>query len=474
MNYTLTTPLITLAILAMALLMLGAFSRNAKLVGACTFAGMLALGGYTFTHPAVGQAFLTSQGPLLSFSSFTNLAAVLLLGLGALASLLNGPFYTQHKAYRPEIYVLFTLSLAGMMVLMAAADMLTLYLGLELMSFPLYILAATLRENAKSSEAALKYFVLGGLTSGLLLFGISLVYASTGTVHFGGIMSALAGAGDSALQNPLLLVGLALVLVAFLFKLSVVPFHMWTPDVYDGAPTPVTALMAALPKLAVIVALIRFVEGPLATQAALWQPALAALAVLSMVLGSAVAIIQTNLKRLLAWSTIAHVGFVFTGVVAASLNGASGVLLYLTIYGLTTLGLFAALISLNATTTDDLKGLAQTRPMMAVTMLVLLFSLAGVPPFAGFMAKFAVFSSAVQAGYTWLALAGVLASVVAAFYSLWLVKLMYFDTPTQVNPNAPSPHLNVVMAVAVAGTVLLGIFPELLANLTLPAATALF
>ncbi|MFZ2587644.1 MAG: NADH-quinone oxidoreductase subunit N [Alphaproteobacteria bacterium] len=480
-NLTPTTAIISLALAALTLLMLGAFTRNTKLVGACTFAGLLALAAYVFTNPAIGQAFVTAHGPLLGFSPFTNLAMVIVLALASLASLLVGDFYTQHKslssgtsakdgAYRPELYVLLTLSLAGMGVLMAATDMLTVYLGLELMSFPLYILAATLRENAKSSEAALKYFVLGGLVSGLFLFGVSLVYAATGTTQFAAIATAV-GTG----ATPLMMVGLALTLLAFLFKLSVVPFHMWTPDVYEGAPTPVTALMAALPKVAAVVALIRLLHGPMDGLAALWQPALAVLAMASMVLGSFVAIMQTNLKRLLAFSTIAHVGFVLVGVVAGTAQGHSGVLFYMAVYGLTTLGLFASIMALKAETVTSLQGLSRTHPLMALTLLILLFSLAGVPPFAGFMAKFAVFGAAIQAGYTWLALAGVLASVIALFYSLWLVKVIYFDASTSSEtPTSTPPCLLAVIVAAVVGTVLLGVFPHLLATLTLPAGTALF
>lgn len=486
-DLTLIFPALFLAVWALTMLMHGAFSHNARATGAFTTFGLIMLLVPLVLKPATGQAFLTPQGPLLGMSPFTGMAQTLLVALAAIASLLVEPYFTPRKSHRPEVYVLLLLSLAGMFVLTTAQDFLPLYVGLELMSFPLYIMAALLRNKAESSEAALKYFVLGGLASGLLLFGVSLVYAATGTTHFSALMVAL---GQGGMPWPLLMVGLALTVLALLFKLSVVPFHMWTPDVYQGAPTPVTAMMAALPKLAALVVLVRLLEGPLAGLQNLWQPALAVLAAASMVLGSVVAIRQHDVKRLLAWSTIAHVGFLLTGVVAANAQGHAGALFYLLVYGVTTLGLFACVIDLETPITgskqvaespkiQQLAGLASHRPWLAATMLVLLFSLAGVPPFAGFMAKMNVFLPLVAAGYTWLAVVGVLASVVAAFYSLWLVKLMYFDPPAgKHRPSSPlSPWqspLAVVVVLSLTLTLWLGIWPGSLLGLTLPAATALF
>lgn len=486
-DLTLIFPTLFLAVWALTMLMHGAFTHNARATGAFTAFGLVMLLVPLLTKPAVGQAFVTPLGPLMAVGPFSIMAQVLLVALAAVASLLAEPYFTPRKAHRPELYVLLLLSLAGMFVLTSAYDMLPLYVGLELMSFPLYIMAAMERNRAESSEAALKYFVLGGLASGLLLFGISLVYAATGTTQFAALAVAM---GQGAVPWPLLAAGLVLMLVAVVFKLSVVPFHMWTPDVYQGAPTPVTAMMAALPKLAAVVLLVRLLQGPLVGLQEVWQPALAVLAAASMVLGSAVAIRQHDVKRLLAWSTVAHVGFMLSGVVAGSAQGHAGVLFYLSVYGITTLGLFACVIDFEspaggsqtvaeAPKIHQLAGLAGRRPFLAATMLVLLFSLAGVPPFAGFMAKMNVFLPLVAAGYTWLAVVGVMASVVAAFYSLWLVKLMYFDPapPAAAAETGVCPWqspLAVVVALALLATLWLGVWPGSLMTLTLPAATALF
>ncbi|MCP5404812.1 MAG: NADH-quinone oxidoreductase subunit N [Pseudomonadaceae bacterium] len=481
-DLTLLFPTIFLAVWALVLLMYGAFGGSARTTAAFACFGLAMLLVPMLTKPAMGSAFVLGQGALLGFSPFTQLAQVLLLVLAIPVALLAEPFFEGRKAHRAEIYTLMLLSLCGMFILTAAQDFLPMYMGLELMSFPLYIMAAMLRDRAESSEAALKYFVLGGLASGLLLFGVGLVYAATGTTQFASLMVAL---GQGGMPWPLLSVGLALTVLAVLFKLSVVPFHMWTPDVYQGAPTPVTAFMAALPKLAAIVLLVRLLEGPLSGLQELWQPALAVLAAASMVVGSVVAIRQTDVKRLLAWSTIANVGFVLCGVVAASPQGHGGVLFYLAVYGLTMVGLFAVLIELEnlqePVTVHGLAGLARRRPWLATMLLMLLFSMAGVPPFAGFMAKLNVFAPLVAAGYTWLAVVGVMASVVAAFYSLWLVKTMYFDVPSAevavvakpVQSAQQSPLMLVALA-AVAVVLVLGVLPGLLSNLTLPAATALF
>ncbi len=468
-DLTLLLPLITLALAAMGLLMLGVFTKRADVTAVLAAATLAGVAYYTLHTPAMGAVAMGGGATGLQFSPFTHVAQVVLLVLGAVAMGLM-PVMTPH---RPEMYVMMMLSIVGMGVLMAATDFLSFYVGLELMSFPLYIMAAWQRENVKSSEAALKYFVLGGLVSGLFLFGVSLVYAATGGLTFGTLAQAV-GQGAS----PLLLVGCALVGISLVFKLSLVPFHMWTPDVYEGAPTPVVAFMGALPKLAASVALIRLLQGPMAGLVHLWQPALAGLAVASMVVGSSIAIMQSNLKRLLAWSTIANVGFIMVGVVAFNAMGNGAVLFYGAVYGLTSLGLFAAVAVLEhngRTEVADIAGLGRTHPVLATALAVLLFSLAGVPPLAGFMAKLGVFSAAVEAGQMGVAIAGVLASVIAVFYSLWLIKVMVFDSPAD---NARPIHSAllpvVVIGLSVAVAVLLGIFPDVLGTLTLPAGGVVF
>lgn len=478
LDLLLATPLLVLGIGSLCLLMLGAFTNNARATGIGAAVVILAAMAQPLLQPVTGPVFPLEGGAgghLMQVSPYTNIAILILLGISLLCLPLIEAYFKAANAYKPEVYVLLVLALTGMVALITSAHLLTLYVALELMSFPIYILAAFLRDDAKSSESGLKYYVLGSMASGLMLYGISLVYASLGTLSFTGLFTALNMAVAEATVAPVLLVGVCLVLVASLFKLSVAPFHMWTPDVYEGAPTPVTAIMGSLPKIAATVLLVRLLAGPFDALETYWQPALGWLAIASMLVGASLAIVQTNLKRLLAFSTIANVGFIMVGVVAANPQGASGALLYLGIYAFTTLGLFAALMASGAQTVNDLKGLATRNKGLAATFLLLLFSLAGIPPLAGFMAKFGVFTAAVQAGLVPLAIAGVLSSVLALFYSLWLIKVMVFDTPDSLTPTPKVPaSLNAVMFISCIATLLLGIFPSALGNLTLAAATAIF
>jgi NADH-quinone oxidoreductase subunit N len=475
-DIALLTPLMLLAGGVLTLLLLGAWKVNAKLIGGLSAAGFVALAWWMTVSPEVGGTqLITVMGAevaLAGFSPFTNLAQVAMLVLAAacvplLASGLR-------EAHRPEAYVLLGLAVVGGFLLSVSQDLLVFYLGLELMSFPLYILAAFRRDDARSSEAALKYFVLGGLVSGLMLFGLSLIYAMVGSTHYGAIQAAIAVGA-----SPLLLVGCALVLVAVLFKLSVAPFHMWTPDVYEGSPTAVTAVMASLPKLAAAVALVRLLYGPMAGLVGVWQPALAGLAMLSMFGGAVLAIVQSSLKRLLAYSTIANIGFVLVGILAGSPAGAGAVMFYLFTYGLLQIGLFAVVLELEQaglTRVSDLTGLAKRNLRLAVALPALLFSLAGVPPLVGFFAKLGVFGAAVGAGWTSVVIVGVVASVVACFYSLWLIKVMVFDVPADEAPVGEPWHgtLATVGVTCAALALLLGLLPNALWVLALPAGHAVF
>lgn len=445
--------LVFLAAWSLVLLMVGVFVGRSGAVAVLSAVGFCVAGWLVVT---AGQSEMVAQ--VLRVDGLSVVGSSLVLGLAVLVlPLLWAGF--RGKAQQPELYVLLTLGVVGMLGLMAANNLLALYVALELMSFPLYILAAYLRDEAKSSEAGLKYFVLGSLASGVMLFGISVLYVSLGTLDFG-----LLGAGLVQKATPLALVGAGLVLVGVLFKLSVVPFHMWTPDVYEGAPTPITALMGALPKVAALVLLVRLLDGPLASGQGLWQPLLAVLAGLSMLMGATMAVVQQNVKRLLAYSTIANVGFVLVGV-AAGVVGFGSAVVYVAIYGLTTLGIFAAVMLSGAERVEDLRGLAGRNPMLALMMLILLFSLAGVPPLAGFMAKFGVLAAAVGAGYAVLALVGVLASVIALFYCLWLVKVMFFEGQGVIKgPVQDDFGLQLVLAVAVGGVLVLGVMPSLVTD----------
>lgn len=475
-DITLLTPLMLLAGGVLALLLLGAWKVHAKVVGGLAAAGAVGLAGWMVAHPAVGGAqmitVMNTEVSLAGFSPFTNLAQVAMLVLAAACvPLLSAGLKEAHRA---EAYVLLGLAVIGGFLLTVSQDLLVFYLGLELLSFPLYVLAAFKRDDARSSEAALKYFVLGGLVSGLMLFGLSLIYAMVGSTHYGAVQLAVASGA-----SPLLLVGCALIVISVLFKLSVVPFHMWTPDVYEGSPTAVTAVMASLPKLAAAVVLVRLLYGPMAGLVGTWQPALAGLAMLSMFGGAVLAIVQSNLKRLLAYSTIANIGFVLVGILAGSPAGASGVMFYLFTYGVVQIGLFAVVMELEQagiTRVSDLTGLAKRNVRLAVVFPALLFSLAGVPPLVGFFAKLGVFGAAVGTGWTSVVIVGVVASVVACFYSLWLIKVMVFDAPVDERPVGEPWHgtLATVGIVCAALALMMGLLPNALWVLALPAGHAVF
>jgi NADH-quinone oxidoreductase subunit N len=472
-------PAIVLALGALGAVVLGSFTRQAWVAFLFSSQILLAVGALLILSPATGAVSFEGGPALLAFSPFANTVGLLVVGLSLLVlPLLWHGFGPERR--RPELAVLLLLATTGAVLLPAANHFLAFYVALELLSFPLYILCAWNRDDAKSSEAGLKYFVLGGLASGLMLFGISLLYAATGALDFATIATL-------AQPTPLLLVGAALVLVGVAFKLSLVPFHFYTPDVYEGAPTPITALLAALPKLAAAALLVRLLVGPFHGPVALvLGQGLAVLAVGSMLLGSVLAIVQGNLKRLLAYSTIANVGFALIPVVALAglpydanhlaliAATSSGVLFYLVVYGLTSVGLFAAIMQGNFTQVSDLKGLAKRQPLLATAIGTLLFSLAGIPPLAGFMGKLLAFTPAVQAGWGLLVLVGVIFSVVASAYSLWLVKVMVFDEGTGNGERGSAGGLGWLVGLCAALVLLLGVFPGLLHTLLLAVGTAIY
>ena len=338
--------------------------------------------------------------------------------------------------YRGEFYSLSLFALLGVMIMVSAGSMLTAYLGLELLALSSYALVALNRESAAGSEAGMKFFILGSLASGILLYGISLIYGATGTIQLAEVSEALnAGvAGD-----PMLAFGLAFLVVGIAFKLGAVPFHMWLPDVYQGAPAAVTLLISSLPKLGYLGLAIRLLADGMGALHEDWQGMLVVLAALSMILGNVVAIAQSNIKRMLAYSTIAHVGFVLLGILAASPAGYAAAMFYTIVYALMSAGAFAVMILLSAggveaERLDDFKGLSKRSPWYALMMLMIMFSLAGIPVFVGFFAKWQVIAAAIQAGYVWLAVLAVITAVIGAFYYLRVVKLMYFDEPETTAP----------------------------------------
>ena len=371
-----------------------------------------------------------------------------------------------------ELFTLTLFALLGMMVMVSASHFLTLYIGLELLSLSLYALIAMQRDSVRSTEAAMKYFVLGALASGMLLYGISMLYGATGSLQIGAVAKAIA-AGNA--NGMLVSFGMVFIVAGLAFKLGAVPFHMWVPDVYEGAPTAITTLIGSAPKLAAFVFVIRFLAQALEPAAAVWQPMLVILAVASLVIGNLTAIVQTSIKRMLAYSTISHMGFLLIGILAASPAGFSAALFYAVTYVLMALAGFGVLLLLSRAgfdceRLDDLKGLNQRNPWFALLMLLVMFSMAGIPPLVGFYAKFAVLKAAIDAGMVWLAVVGVLMSLVGAFYYLRVVKIMYFDAPEgEALPLTVRGDMKLVLCINALALLGFGILPNGLYTLCMEA-----
>ncbi len=459
---------------AMALLMTAVFSSG-RLGRAIDYAAIaiLAIAGVALLLLPAGK--LTGFNGSFVVDDFARFLKILALFGSAAAILLSLDYAEREHQYRFETSVLILFSTLGMMMLISAADLIALYLGLELMSLPLYVIAASHRDNLRSTEAGLKYFVLGALSSGMLLYGASLIYGFTGTVNFVGIAHA---AGQGGPGNIGLIFGVVFLFAGFCFKVSAVPFHMWTPDVYEGAPTPVTAFFAAAPKVAGIAMFVRAAVMAFPGITGEWQQIVVFVSIASMALGAFAAIGQRNIKRLMAYSSIGHMGFALIGLAAGTSEGVQGVLVYIAIYITMTLGVFAVILSMRRSTgmvelIDQFAGLARTHPATAFFMAMLLFSMAGIPPLAGFFAKFYVFLAAIKAGLYILAVIGVLASVVGAYYYLMIIKVMYFDEPAESFYNMPY-ELRVVLAVCGLFNILFFVYPGPLIGVASAAAQSLF
>jgi NADH-quinone oxidoreductase subunit N len=464
-------PEIILAVGAMALLMIGVYRtpRTETLIDALSIILLIVAGVAVVLLPA-GK--LVTFGGSFLVDDFARFLKILAIGGSATAILMSIDYDRHEGQQRFEYSVLIVLSTLGMLMLISAADLIALYLGLELMSLPLYVVAASHRNSLRSSEAGLKYFVLGALSSGMLLYGASLVYGFTGTVSFSGIAHSAAEAGTG------LIFGLVFLFAGFCFKVSAVPFHMWTPDVYEGAPTPVTAFFAAAVKVAGIAMFMRVAVMAFPGITTQWQEIVAFVSIASMLLGSFAAIGQRSIKRLMAYSSIGHMGFALVGLAAGTTEGVQGVLVYMAIYITMTLGVFAVILSMRRAggmveSIDQLAGLARTHPGMAFAMAMLLFSMAGVPPLAGFFAKFYVFLAAIKAGLYVLAVIGVLASVVGGYYYLAIVKTMYFDEPAEGFVGMPAA-LKVVLGVCALFNIVFFIYPAPLVGVASAAAQSLF
>jgi NADH-quinone oxidoreductase subunit N len=464
-------PEMVLAVGAMALLMLGAYrgEGTTALVTGLAVCLLAVVGVLVLTLPAgklttFGGSFIVDD-----FARFLKITAI----IGSVATLvLSAEFLSDPSRRIFEYAILVLLSTLGMMVLISAGDLIALYLGLELMSLALYVVAASNRDNAKSTEAGLKYFVLGALSSGMLLYGASLIYGFTGTVSFAGI-AATAKTGSIGI-----VFGIVFLLAGLCFKVSAVPFHMWTPDVYEGAPTPVTAFFASAPKVAALAVFTRVTLTAFPGIVTQWQQIVVFVAIASMALGSFAAIGQKNIKRLMAYSSIGHMGFALVGLAAGTAEGAQGVLVYISIYVAMTLGSFAVIITMKRNgqaveNISDFAGLSRTNPLLAFFFAMLLFSLAGIPPLAGFFAKWYVFVAAIKADLFTLAVIGVLTSVVGAYYYLTIVKVMYFDEPlAKLDPMRI--ELRTVLAVAGLFNIFFFAYPGPLVSMASAAAKSLF
>ena len=464
---------IFLAITGMALLMVGVFRKQDPMRGVT----LLALAAFVI---AAALAAVTNAAAMVTFNglfvvnAFTGFAKLLILLGGGLAMVLTVPWARNEGVARYELPVLMVFAVLGMMMMVSANDLISLYVGLELQTLSLYVLAAFHRGNLRATEAGVKYFVLGALASGLLLYGSSLIYGFAGTTSFVGLADAL----SDAQENVGVIVGVVFVICGLAFKISAVPFHMWTPDVYEGAPTPITAFFSVAPKIAALCLFLRVLVGPFDDLLFQWRQVLTVICVASMLWGAVAAIAQTNIKRLMAYSSIGHVGYALIGLVSGAPEGARGMIYYMLIYLFMNVGTFAVILSMRVKERyvegiNDLSGLSKTNPGIALALAILMFSMAGIPPLAGFFGKYFVFVAAINAGLIPLAVIGVLSSVIGAYYYMRLIKIMYFDDALE-GFDKPDLSTGLVMTVCAVVMVVFILLPEPLLAGADAAAAALF
>jgi len=446
LNLGLARPEIFLAIAALTLLVIGVSlgDRHTRLIAWASVAALVIAIFLAISDSADGLAF---HGLFIA-DDFARYAKVLSFGAAALAIIMSLDYAEREGMARFELPLLMLLATLGMSLMISANDLISLYVGLELQSLALYVVAAIRRDTIKSTEAGLKYFVLGALSSGMLLYGSSLIYGFTGSTSFSVLATTLTG--DAGLG---LIVGIVFLCAGLAFKISAVPFHMWTPDVYEGAPTPITAFFAAAPKVAAITLFARVLVGPFGDLVAQWQQIIVFISIASMILGAVAAIGQKNIKRLMAYSSIGNVGFALVGLASGTQEGVSGLLIYMAIYVVMTTGTFAVILAMRrrgeaVEQISDLAGLSRSQPGLAWALAIFMFSMAGIPPFAGFFGKWFVFLAAIQAGLNVLAVIGVLASVVSAFYYIRIIKVMFFDQPTEAFDRV-TPTLRIVLIATV-------------------------
>jgi len=468
-------PEIILAVGAMALLLVGAVAGEQSTRMVSWVAIIVLIIALVVSQFGGGDRRLGFYGMFVTDAFAVFMKALVLIG--SAVTILMGLRYNEEEGIaRFEFPVLVLLSTTGMMVMISASDLITLYVGLELQNLALYVVAGFNRDSVRSSEAGLKYFVLGALSSGMLLYGISLIYGFTSTTAFADLGKLMAA---GAAPSTGIIVGLVFVVVGFAFKVSAVPFHMWTPDVYEGAPTPVTAFFAVAPKMAALALFVRFMIEPFGPLLGEWRQLVIFLSIASMVLGAVAAIAQENIKRLMAYSSIGHVGYALIGLAAGTANGIRGVLVYMAIYLFMTLGTWAVILCMRRNGRmlegiSDLAGLSRTHPSLALALAIFMFALSGIPPTAGFFAKLYVFLAAIDANLAGLAVIGVVTSVVSAFYYLRIVKVMYFDEPAAAFDRPLTAELTGVVFVTAVLTLFFFALPGPVVGGAEAAASSLF
>ncbi len=469
-------PEIFLAVFGMVLMMVGVFSSEKRAYRTVSTFSIMALILALLMVLFQGTDRILAFNGLFIVDGFAAYMKVLVLAGSAVTLIMSDRFLRKEGMDRFEYPILIVFASLGMMMMISSNDLISLYIGLELQSLSLYVIAAFQRDSTRSTEAGLKYFVLGALSSGLLLYGCSMIYGFAGTTDFGLIAKQLADGGEPAIG---LIVGLVFLIAGLAFKVSAVPFHMWTPDVYEGAPTPVTAFFSVAPKIAAIALFLRVMVGPFEAMLVEWRQIIVFVSILSMVLGALAAINQTNIKRLMAYSSIGHVGYALIGLAAGGREGITAVLVYMTIYLVMTMGTFACILSMRqkgemVESIDSLAGLGKSNPPMALALLIFMFSMAGIPPLAGFFGKLYIFMAALDAGLVALAIIGVVTSVFGAFYYLRIVKVMYFDETVEPLEQPIGKGVGAVMAITAVVTVVffIGLSPVL--EIADAAAASLF
>jgi NADH-quinone oxidoreductase subunit N len=458
-------PELIVVTVALAVLILDFFieKEHKALLGWFSLGGIIVAAYVSAQLMTISGSFFDGTFLLDPFSTYFKFVFYVACGLGILVSI---NYLKIEDINRGEYYALMLLATSGMMMMASAGDLITLYLGLELMALSLYILAGFMRRDSRSNEAAIKYLVLGAFSSGIMLYGMSLLYGVSGTTKLPGILAFLHGAD---LTNPVLFLSMIMLIVSFGFKVAAVPFHMWVPDVYEGAPTPVTAFMSAGPKIAGFAVLLRIFLYTLAPLHEHSTAIFASLAVLTMAVGNVLALSQTNIKRMLAYSSIAHAGYALVGLAAGGPEGAASVMLYVCIYALMNMGAFGVVIMLRKAgergeEIADFAGLGKTNKTAAFLMLIFMFSLTGIPPLAGFVGKFYIFKSAVQAGLVWLAVVGVMFSAISAYFYLRVIMVMYMSEPKGTIELSTAPSLALALAISATAVVVIGVYPTNLLN----------